>query len=474
MEKTKKGNSGVRPTLLLKLWAIVTLSSFAAMVITFSVIFTLAATAASSEKNRAGQLNVNRIAAVLQNIGREELISESGREWIFKVIIPLLKTTWDLQSSIDSLGNVQAGAWILDAEKKVHLESILSLKNDRIVEGNIGKKLASGVSEDGPKSWQEGNWFFDTSPLKDGQGVFGWLCYASYFGKGTWPRIVVTFFSAALPTLFVFCLICGVVSSFVAAFYIRRRIRHMVYAVDGMFSGDFSRRCGQKGRDELGLLASRLDLLNGRLPALLKDHEENGAREEKIRLARDLHDGIKQDLFALILGAGNLVTMIGEENVAAAQARKIEASLKSVLEEIKILISAVMPAEVTAATLQSAIMAEFEKWKSGGLSMSLDLDLDSAVIDDYQAGILLKIACEALANSARHSGADRVKMSLVSKKEKAVFDYSDNGKGLGKDFHPGLGISMMKSRVLELGATVEFLSGQGLSIIIAWPKGAKR
>jgi signal transduction histidine kinase len=106
-------------------------------------------------------------------------------------------------------------------------------------------------------------------------------------------------------------------------------------------------------------------------------------------------------------------------------------------------------------------------------------DFPSAV-DDATAVALYRIAQEALANVARHSGASSVEIRLrriaegdpTAPKERLILTIDDNGRGMDEsESRSGLGLLGMQERVAALGGVfaMESAPGRGLHLQMAIP-----
>jgi signal transduction histidine kinase len=159
---------------------------------------------------------------------------------------------------------------------------------------------------------------------------------------------------------------------------------------------------------------------------------------ERRRLARELHDGVAQELAYI-----------------RAQSRRIEGGEKLVeaadraLEESRAAISGlVRPAdEPLAQTIEAAAISLGERH---GVQVVCDLSTNVQA-DDATRGALLRILREAVANAARHSGATSVWVELRAGPRLSV---TDDGRGFDPSgtFRPdSLGLASMRERTESLG-----------------------
>ena len=87
-----------------------------------------------------------------------------------------------------------------------------------------------------------------------------------------------------------------------------------------------------------------------------------------------------------------------------------------------------------------------------------------------------RIIQEALTNARRHSGAERISVSLRMEEEDLLAEVSDDGVGLGPDASPGVGLDSMRERAALIGGHLKVESEEGLGtsvrLRIHLPQGA--
>ena len=87
---------------------------------------------------------------------------------------------------------------------------------------------------------------------------------------------------------------------------------------------------------------------------------------------------------------------------------------------------------------------------------------------------MLRVAQEALANAARHSGADHVEVGLQEADGKVELRVEDNGRGFEPETERrGLGLTLIRERVVELGGELRLESGRdrGTRLVVSVPAG---
>jgi signal transduction histidine kinase len=215
--------------------------------------------------------------------------------------------------------------------------------------------------------------------------------------------------------------------------------------------------------------AARLALENERLQAALRLQlaELRASRtrivsagdEERRRLERDLHDGAQQRLLGLGLALQLARSELGPDaNGAAALLDEAEVELRSALDELRELAAGIHPAVLTEHGLAAAL---------GTLAAraSLPVELREAPEERLPAPVEAAayfVVSEALANSAKHSGASAAVVRVRCRGDALVVEVEDDGAG-GAAAVAGGGLAGLADRVHALDGelAVESPPGRG-------------
>jgi len=287
-----------------------------------------------------------------------------------------------------------------------------------------------------------------------------------------WHRFLLDA-SLEWPIVLGYLLVFGIASSFFLATWVTRRLNRVARAATAWSRGDFSDRIGDVSRDELGHLSNLLDAMALELKDLLRSRAQLATLAERARLARDLHDTVKQKAFALSMQLAGARRQLGEhpasERVAQAEklGQQIQQELAQILDELR--------AGDSALPFAARLRVRAQEWAQLS-GMQLDLDIgEIPALSTAQEDALLRIADEALANVLRHSGASRASLSLKRAGDHAALAITDNGRGTGDEARPGMGIANMRERAAALpGGQFEFSSSaeQGTRIDVRFlPSG---
>lgn len=202
---------------------------------------------------------------------------------------------------------------------------------------------------------------------------------------------------------------------------------------------------------------------------------EKAVLEERRRMARDLHDTVSQQLFAIHMAASSLPKVL-ESNAPAAHTvlEQLIQMSNTAQKQMRALIAQLRPMELVGKSLAEALDQWFPDYcRQNGLKGIKDLDLQGELSEAKEHQLFLIIQ-EAMANIVKHAGAHLVSLSLREGPRQVVLGISDDGQGFsGTSQKQGsYGLTTMKERAEKLGGHVEVISkpGAGTTIRVHIPK----
>ncbi len=225
--------------------------------------------------------------------------------------------------------------------------------------------------------------------------------------------------------------------------------------------------------------SAALALENARLYA--RSHSL-GMAEERIRVARDIHDGIAQGLTAisLHLEASEQMLEIKPDKAKAKLHRALELT-RANLEDARRSVLDLRASALQELTLADALqhrLSQFEKEETGGLvSTSFTVENPGGRISSRLELSLYRIFEEALDNVARHAGATHIDVSLRRVDGTIVLEINDNGSGFDvngvmRNRKPGgkFGLIAIRERVRLLHGTLSVeSSAAGTTLCVEVP-----
>lgn len=194
---------------------------------------------------------------------------------------------------------------------------------------------------------------------------------------------------------------------------------------------------------------------------------------ERSRIARDLHDGIAQQLAALKLSwqkiMNDLRTGVSADKEMSASLLVLDAAGK----EVRSLSHTIMPPALKHHGLAAALSDLTEKTFSGTeIEAGFDDFTGGVTIPENTAIQVYRMAQELLANIVRHSRASRAQVQLLLREGRLVLRVEDNGTGF--DFAAakgGIGLTNLQNRSSVLGGDLrcESEKGKGTTFIVRIP-----
>ncbi|MBC7278002.1 sensor histidine kinase [Nocardioides sp.] len=187
--------------------------------------------------------------------------------------------------------------------------------------------------------------------------------------------------------------------------------------------------------------------------------------EERVRMAADLHDGVGHGLAVIAMQAGAALHVLDRDPEAARRnLEAIRAESKESLDLLRRQLARLTDAAPDAGSAPRApehgladLPALVERVRTGGLEVSLRLEAESVPAEAARAAYA--VVQEGLTNVLRHAGASRAEVSVVSVSgAEMVVTVRDDGRGSdisSVERNSGMGIAGMRSRVEELGGTLE-------------------
>jgi two-component system, NarL family, sensor histidine kinase DesK len=212
-------------------------------------------------------------------------------------------------------------------------------------------------------------------------------------------------------------------------------------------------------------LEKKLDLANQKIEELVK-------REERVRIARDLHDTLGHTLSLLTLKSQliqRLVTVDSER--AKAEAREIEITSRSALKQVRELVS-----DMRAVTIAEELVQIQQILRASGITYQYDGNTVFSKIPPFTQNIVSMCIREAATNIVKHSRATHCSVSISQSIEKMVIIVKDDGMGLDKGNQFGNGLRGMEERLALIDGELKVSTHNGavLQLMVPIIKKAER
>jgi signal transduction histidine kinase len=222
---------------------------------------------------------------------------------------------------------------------------------------------------------------------------------------------------------------------------------------------------------------------------LLRKFQHTAVAEERIRLARDLHDGLLQSLTGIAFRLQSVHRLMDEDLFGARKELAVtqglllseQRALRCIVEELK----PIHPVCYDPAACLNIRLEELSEYirQFWPLKVEMDIGTLDSNIPEQKAEQIYFIVREAIVNAAKHSGASEVRAKLETDDGRINITVADNGRGFPFRGHYNheqltslkLGPSTIKERVGNLGGTLSIESTEnGACLKIALPLSGNR
>ncbi|WP_328536581.1 sensor histidine kinase [Streptomyces sp. NBC_00344] len=206
---------------------------------------------------------------------------------------------------------------------------------------------------------------------------------------------------------------------------------------------------------------------------LLVQAREAGVADERRRLAAEIHDTIAQGLAGIITQLQVVSLTKGQDTAGEHLARAQELARHS-LGEARRSVQNLSPVALADDALPEALKKLVGQWSvSAGVRAEFTVTGTVEPLHDEVEATLLRIAQEALANTARHAGAGRVGVTLSYMEDEMALDVRDDGRGFDplavapRNSSGGFGLGGMCARAERIAGTVAVESEPGYGTAVS-------
>lgn len=267
----------------------------------------------------------------------------------------------------------------------------------------------------------------------------------------------------------------GAVYGFWSSNRIKRRLEPLMETMLLLEKGNFSRSNIQIGEDEIGRLGEQLGRITKKweeqvtsLQRLSNNNAELAEKarysaviEERQRLARELHDAVSQQLFAISMTATAVGRTLEKDfDKAQRQIHLIEEMASVAQSEMRALLLHLRPVHLEGKRLSEGLVELLQELQVK-VPMDITWEMDEEIrlpkgIEDH----LFRIVQEALSNALRHSKASKLEAKLLQRSDGVRLSIKDDGVGfeLNAKKHASYGIVSMKERVNEIGGSLHIIT----------------
>ena len=230
------------------------------------------------------------------------------------------------------------------------------------------------------------------------------------------------------------------------------------------------------------IVASRLHL-ELEYYAVSLELRETAASRERIRLARDLHDGVLQTLTGAALQLSSIASPMSQD--VKQKLDGVRELLRDEQQRIREFVEGRQPSPRNEyLNLHDEIQREVARIeRQWGCSATLSDTPDSTVVSSATIRQLQFLVAEAAANAVKHGNASHINFAIEQTSSSARLRIADNGHGLAgitgtynadELASRGIGPQSIAKRVAELGGTLSLSSsGKGVELCIELPRNGQ-
>lgn len=181
---------------------------------------------------------------------------------------------------------------------------------------------------------------------------------------------------------------------------------------------------------------------------------EKGVLEERTRLARDIHDNIGIQLLSVLHNS---------------EPERMKALVRQALGDLRDVINHATDEGLSADGVISSLRGQIaETIEATGMRLDWSSEIADRRLDVGTASTIRAVLREAAHNAIRHSGATTLAVRIAEEDQSLLIQVRDNGRGMPDHPSPsGTGIINMRARVERLGGSIEALSAEPGTVVVA-------
>ena len=214
---------------------------------------------------------------------------------------------------------------------------------------------------------------------------------------------------------------------------------------------------GDRGGDGPPLTASERDVLwiLGKLAAMAamaraatRQYERAVALEQRIDLAREVHEGVVQRLF------GASLALSGDQPFDEETRRRCAEEVQLALADLRAAMQ--RPLGRSAAATRTTLAEEVERLAHAYPELGIEVEGGAIVAPEALEPLAQSVLSEAIRNAAKHSHATRVGVHTEVADGTFVLEVTNDGVGPASDGHAGMGLRLAGFEALQAGGLLEF------------------
>jgi signal transduction histidine kinase len=195
--------------------------------------------------------------------------------------------------------------------------------------------------------------------------------------------------------------------------------------------------------------------------ARLLERTADASESERRRIARDLHDGVVQDLAGTSFALSAAVRDPGTDPAMAERLEPMAGSLRTSLRALRSLLVEIYPPDLGADGLEAALDDLVATAAARGVRPVVEV-YDVGDATDEAVRLVWRVAQEAVRNALRHADASTLTIQVARSGDRLTLDVTDDGVGFADgDAGTGIGLRSLRDLVAEVGGRLDVRSTPG-------------
>ncbi len=205
--------------------------------------------------------------------------------------------------------------------------------------------------------------------------------------------------------------------------------------------------------------------------------------QERKRIALELHDSLAADLAAIKFALERKLISLQQDPSSGIRIEEVIGHIQRTIEEVRNIMNNLRPSildDLGILPTVSWFCREFESIYTG-IAVERKTAVQEEDVPKILKIVIFRVLQEAMNNVAKHSRANRVRVSLTGENGRIDLEIEDNGRGFDPsekysvNEQKGLGLGSMKERVELSGGTfaIDSAAGKGTLIRARWPENLK-
>ncbi|MUT67959.1 sensor histidine kinase [Paenibacillus sp. NEAU-GSW1] len=190
--------------------------------------------------------------------------------------------------------------------------------------------------------------------------------------------------------------------------------------------------------------------------------------EERRKFSRELHDGIGQSLFSLLIGMDRLIADEPDSQIAP-----LRQQVSGIIEEVRSLAWQIRPSVLDDLGVLPAIRTYIENYTNHyGISVKLEGSLRKR-LGALEETTIYRVIQEALTNIAKYADVSEANVAVLDKESYIEVRIEDTGNGFARNSSSkGVGLFSMEERAKSIGGKIDISSeaGKGTTVVLTIPR----